>query len=127
MTSWYLACATKACAELVRLCYIEDFVQVAETPSTSTLLSSAQLLFSMACSQSCNLQAGALLRHSKVARGLLLTVVLLATSMIIGDGVLTPAISVISAIQGLTNASSNINNSARHCIPPLFPSVSTLQ
>jgi len=47
-----------------------------------------------------------------VARGLLLTIVLLATSMIIGDGVLTPAISVISAIQGLTNASPNINNSA---------------
>ncbi len=55
-----------------------------------------------------------------MARGLLLTVVLLATSMIIGDGVLTPAISVISAIQGLTNASSNINNSAPRCTPLLF-------
>ena len=52
-----------------------------------------------------------MLRGSKGARGLLLAVVLLATSMIIGDGVLTPAISVISAIQGLTNASPDINNS----------------
>ncbi len=57
-----------------------------------------------------------------MARGLLLAVVLLATSMIIGDGVLTPAISVISAIQGLTNASSNINNSTPRCTVP--PSIS---
>lgn len=66
------------------------------------------------------LQVGALLRQSRVSRGLLLAVVLLATSMIIGDGVLTPAISVISAIQGLTNASPNINTSAPRCANPLF-------
>eukprot|EP00252_Welwitschia_mirabilis_P007765 TRINITY_DN19446_c0_g1_i1.p1 TRINITY_DN19446_c0_g1~~TRINITY_DN19446_c0_g1_i1.p1 ORF type:complete len:784 (+),score=110.78 TRINITY_DN19446_c0_g1_i1:353-2704(+) len=39
-------------------------------------------------------------KHKKLRTGLLI-VVLLATSMIIGDGVLTPAISVLSSISGL--------------------------
>lgn len=67
------------------------------------------------------MQVSAILRTSKGARALLLAVVLLATSMIIGDGVLTPAISVISAIQGLTNASPNITTSAPPCILKSLP------
>ena len=40
-----------------------------------------------------------LFRSSVRARIALLSVSVLATSMVIGDGVLTPAISVVSAIQ----------------------------
>lgn len=43
---------------------------------------------------------------------LLLAVVLLATSMIIGDGVLTPAISVISAVVGIQVAAPSITTGA---------------
>jgi K+ transporter len=57
-------------------------------------------------------QVGAFLRTSKGARGLLLAVVLLATSMIIGDGVLTPAISVISAVIGIQVAAPSITTGA---------------
>ncbi|KAL6003340.1 3-ketoacyl-CoA thiolase with broad chain length specificity [Asimina triloba] len=39
-------------------------------------------------------------KHSKFAHGLL-TVVLIGTSMTIGDGVLTPTISVLSAVSGI--------------------------
>lgn len=35
------------------------------------------------------------------ARGTLLAVSILATAMVIGDGVLTPAVSVVSAVSGL--------------------------
>ncbi|KAL4425076.1 hypothetical protein ABPG77_010390 [Micractinium sp. CCAP 211/92] len=41
------------------------------------------------------------LERSAVSRTVLLVVVLLAASMIISDGVLTPAISVVSAIEGI--------------------------
>ncbi|KAI1480268.1 potassium transporter [Daldinia eschscholtzii] len=44
-------------------------------------------------------------------RGLLKTVGVLAVSMVIADGVLTPAQSVLGAIQGLSVVSPNINNS----------------
>ena len=64
-----------------------------------------------------HLQAGQVLRQSGFARLLLLMLVLLATSMIIGDGVLTPAISVISAISGIEQASPNITNS-KNALPP---------
>ena len=57
-----------------------------------------------------HLQAGHVLRQSGFARLLLLMIVLLATSMIIGDGVLTPAISVILAIPGTELASSSNTN-----------------
>ena len=57
-------------------------------------------------------QIAALLRSSKGARVLLLAVVLLATSMIIGDGVLTPAISVISAVVGIQVAAPSITTGA---------------
>ena len=67
-----------------------------------------------------NLQAGHMLRQSGFARLLLLMLVLLATSMIIGDGVLTPAISVISAISGIEQASPNITNSENASPPPIF-------
>ncbi len=65
-----------------------------------------------------HLQAGHMLRQSGFARLLLLMLVLLATSMIIGDGVLTPAISVISAISGIEQASPNITNSENASRPP---------
>ncbi|EPS71975.1 hypothetical protein M569_02772, partial [Genlisea aurea] len=42
-----------------------------------------------------------LLEHNPVAKKLLLLLVLMGTSMIIGDGILTPAISVMSAVSGL--------------------------
>ena len=58
-------------------------------------------------------QAGAFLRTSAGARALLLAIVLLSTSMIIGDGVLTPAISVISAVIGIQVAAPSIDTSAR--------------
>ncbi|KAI1799447.1 potassium transporter [Daldinia bambusicola] len=44
-------------------------------------------------------------------RGLLKTVGVLAVSMVIADGVLTPAQSVLGAIQGLSVVSPNINSS----------------
>jgi len=57
-------------------------------------------------------QVSAVLRSNKGARMLLLMVVLLSTSMIIGDGVLTPAISVISAVVGIQVAAPSISTSA---------------
>jgi KUP system potassium uptake protein len=52
------------------------------------------------------------LRGSKVLKSLLLGVVLLATSMILGDGVLTPAISVIGAVVGIQVAAPSITTGA---------------
>lgn len=45
--------------------------------------------------------AAAKLERSPVSQMVLLVVVLLASNMIISDGVLTPAISVVSAIEGI--------------------------
>ncbi|KAJ8636425.1 hypothetical protein MRB53_010692 [Persea americana] len=46
------------------------------------------------------------LENSKFAKYLLLFITLLGTSMVIGDGVLTPCISVLSAVGGITQATS---------------------
>ncbi|KAH9618077.1 hypothetical protein KSS87_004827 [Heliosperma pusillum] len=46
------------------------------------------------------------LENSKVSKYILLIVTMLSTSLVIGDGVLTPSISVLSAVGGLKEASS---------------------
>ncbi|PSC70116.1 potassium transporter 12 isoform A [Micractinium conductrix] len=50
-------------------------------------------------------------QHSHILQGILLVVVLLAATMIISDGVLTPAISVVSAAQGI-QFNTDISNDA---------------
>lgn len=50
--------------------------------------------------------------RSMVARKILLFVAMLGTCMLIGDGILTPAISVLSAMDGLRNAYSSISQTA---------------
>lgn len=72
------------------------------------------------CPHDC-MQVSEFLRTSKGARGLLLTIVLLSTSMIIGDGVLTPAISVISAVVGIQVAAPSISTGASHHSPVTKP------
>ncbi|KAJ7543553.1 hypothetical protein O6H91_09G043000 [Diphasiastrum complanatum] len=49
------------------------------------------------------------LEKHKNARTALLIVVLLGTSMVIGDGILTPAISVLSAVSGIEVAAPNLH------------------
>ncbi|EFN51417.1 hypothetical protein CHLNCDRAFT_55134 [Chlorella variabilis] len=51
--------------------------------------------------QSVVARARASLEGSRAAQGILLAVVLLAANMILSDGVLTPAISVVSAVEGI--------------------------
>jgi KUP system potassium uptake protein len=51
------------------------------------------------------------IENSLFTRGLLKTVGVLAVSMVMADGVLTPAQSVLGAVQGLSVVSSNISNS----------------
>jgi len=51
------------------------------------------------------------LEHSKIFSGLLKTIAVVAVSMVISDGVLTPAQSVLGAVQGLTVTGKNISNS----------------
>ncbi|KAI5082921.1 hypothetical protein GOP47_0002664 [Adiantum capillus-veneris] len=51
------------------------------------------------------------LEKSKVARKFLLLIVMLGTCMLIGDGILTPSISVLSSIEGIELASSSISKS----------------
>ncbi|KAJ7294197.1 hypothetical protein O6H91_Y539300 [Diphasiastrum complanatum] len=57
-------------------------------------------------------QVKQILERSKIAQKLLLVVTLIGTCMVIGDGVLTPAISVLSAVQGIqvqaTGLSQNV-------------------
>ncbi|KAH9619116.1 hypothetical protein KSS87_012504 [Heliosperma pusillum] len=48
-----------------------------------------------------------LLENSIVAKYILLVVTMLSTSLVIGDGVLTPSISVLSAVSGLKEASAS--------------------
>ncbi|KAL3521605.1 hypothetical protein ACH5RR_019754 [Cinchona calisaya] len=48
------------------------------------------------------------IENSRPAQNLLTFVVLLGTSMVIGDGALTPATSVLSALSGIQSLSSNI-------------------
>ncbi|KAG6557644.1 hypothetical protein Mapa_000925 [Marchantia paleacea] len=52
----------------------------------------------------------ALLEKNKVLRTGLLIIVLLGTCMVIGDGVLTPSISVLSAVNGLQIAAPGIHD-----------------
>lgn len=51
------------------------------------------------------------IENSKFARGLLKTIGVLAVSMVMSDGVLTPAQSVLGAVQGLTVVKADISNS----------------
>ncbi|KAI1500058.1 potassium uptake protein [Biscogniauxia marginata] len=51
------------------------------------------------------------IEKSMLTRGLLKTIGVLAVSMVIADGVLTPAQSVLGAVQGLSVVSENITNS----------------
>eukprot|EP01018_Ginkgo_biloba_P031856 Gb_04121 [translate_table: standard] len=53
-----------------------------------------------------------LLEKSKVAQRILIIVVMVGTCMVIGDGALTPAISVLSAVQGIQAKNSNFNQDA---------------
>ncbi|KAI2468761.1 potassium transporter [Annulohypoxylon bovei var. microspora] len=50
------------------------------------------------------------IERSRFTRGLLKTIGVLAVSMVIADGVLTPAQSVLGAVQGLSVVSSNITS-----------------
>lgn len=52
------------------------------------------------------------MEQSKFMRGLLKTIGVLAVSMVIADGVLTPAQSVLGAVQGLSVVSPSISSSA---------------
>ncbi|XP_062088418.1 potassium transporter 5-like [Humulus lupulus] len=49
------------------------------------------------------------LENSKSTKYFLLFATMLGTSMVIGDGVLTPCISVLSAVGGIKNATSNMS------------------
>ena len=51
------------------------------------------------------------IEHSKIAKGLLKTIGVLAVSMVMSDGVLTPAQSVLGAVQGLSVVVPTITNS----------------
>ncbi|KAK3417903.1 potassium transporter 19 [Eucalyptus grandis] len=51
-----------------------------------------------------------LLENRKAAKYLLLFVTMLGTAMVIGDGILTPCISVLSAIGGIREAASSFGN-----------------
>ncbi|XP_030463094.2 potassium transporter 20-like [Syzygium oleosum] len=51
-----------------------------------------------------------LLENSKAAKYLLLFVTMLGTAMVIGDGVLTPCISVLSAVRGIKEAASSFGD-----------------
>ena len=48
-------------------------------------------------------------KMSRKARGVFTTLAIFGSAMLIGDGVITPAISVISAIEGLNLGISGIN------------------
>ncbi|KAK6913789.1 Potassium transporter, partial [Dillenia turbinata] len=50
------------------------------------------------------------LENSYYAKHILLFMTILGTSMIIGDGILTPCISVLSAVGGLKEATSSLND-----------------
>eukprot|EP00253_Pinus_taeda_P035550 PITA_35550 len=52
------------------------------------------------------------LENSNAAKTILLILALLGTSMVIGDGVLTPCISVLSAVQGIRQADNSISQEA---------------
>ncbi|KAI8553722.1 hypothetical protein RHMOL_Rhmol05G0038600 [Rhododendron molle] len=54
------------------------------------------------------------LEKSRFAKYFLLFAAMLGTSMVIGDGVLTPSISVLSAVSGLQEATSSITQGYSH-------------
>ncbi|KAK7703277.1 hypothetical protein SLS64_009254 [Diaporthe eres] len=58
-----------------------------------------------------NLGVRSLMERSRVFRGLLKTIGVLAVSMVLSDGVLTPAQSVLGAVQGLNVVSPDISSS----------------
>ncbi|GMI98804.1 ARABIDOPSIS THALIANA HIGH AFFINITY K+ TRANSPORTER 5, high affinity K+ transporter 5 [Hibiscus trionum] len=51
-----------------------------------------------------------MLENSKFAKIFLLVITMLGTSMVIGDGVLTPCISVLSAVGGIREAKSSLSD-----------------
>ncbi|OVA04325.1 potassium transporter [Macleaya cordata] len=51
-----------------------------------------------------------MLENSRFAKYLLLLITMLGTSMVIGDGILTPCISVLSAVGGIREAAKNLND-----------------
>ncbi|KAK3417906.1 hypothetical protein EUGRSUZ_H03891 [Eucalyptus grandis] len=51
-----------------------------------------------------------LLENSKAAKYLLLVVTMLGTAMVIGDGILTPCISVLSAVGGIKKAARSLGD-----------------
>ncbi|KAJ1426202.1 Potassium transporter [Sesbania bispinosa] len=52
------------------------------------------------------------LENSKFAKLVLFLVTIMSTSMVIGDGILTPSISVLSAVGGIKNRSSSLGQGA---------------
>ncbi|KAG4443691.1 hypothetical protein IFR05_000780 [Cadophora sp. M221] len=58
-----------------------------------------------------NLRVRSRIEKSKIARGLLKTIGVLAVSMVMADGVLTPAQSVLGAVQGLSVVKPDIEKS----------------
>ncbi|KAH9321086.1 hypothetical protein KI387_015725 [Taxus chinensis] len=59
-----------------------------------------------------NSKAKQLLEESPMAQRILLVVVMFGTCMVIGDGALTPAISVLSAVQGIQSQNSKLTQGA---------------
>ncbi|KNA19782.1 hypothetical protein SOVF_058470 [Spinacia oleracea] len=69
-------------------------------------VSNYQLDLPTKCNQlGVSLKLKTFLENSKISKYILLIVTMLSTSLVIGDGVLTPSISVLSAIGGLKGAS----------------------
>ncbi|GLJ12812.1 hypothetical protein SUGI_0198230 [Cryptomeria japonica] len=59
-----------------------------------------------------NYKTKEMLEKSAVAQRILLTFVMIGTCMVIGDGALTPAISVLSAVQGIQQQNSKLTKGA---------------
>nr|XP_043639992.1 putative potassium transporter 12 isoform X2 [Erigeron canadensis] len=59
------------------------------------------------------------LEHNSFYKTLLLLLVLMGTSMIIGDGILTPAISVMSAVSGLEGAEAMFADLGHFSVPAI--------
>lgn len=53
-----------------------------------------------------------ILEKSKFAKTLLLTLTILGVSLVIGDGILTPCISVLSAVSGIKQSAKSLNQDA---------------
>lgn len=53
---------------------------------------------------------GLLNQHKKTGAGILMTVLVLAAGLLFGDGIITPAISVLSAVEGLSVATPIFDN-----------------